>query len=701
MKTIAIVANKIEFAVLIKNDIEAYFGDSAVFHVYTVGEAAKKDGFDEDAVVLSSWNLLGEVKEKISDENILEAVSFTLSYSNVEKMKALKGVKRALLVNYDYRICMQVISQLYEAGFRDIDFCPYFGEEATRDKSISVAVTPNEAALAPPDVTVYDIGDRTVEPICVLRLANKLGIEGIFDSPAAEDARKRAVLPQWGLDHLLAENQNNKNNIRAIIEYIEDGILLCDNKGQCYMGNEKAKELLQVNVTEGLDLSHYVPVRDLSDGSLARKTSIAKVKDKDLVFTVSAILSKAGKDGNLVVVKNFEEAEEQQHRLRNKILGSKHQAQYTFADMKGESKAIQDVIKLAKRIAKSNSSVVIFGESGTGKEVLAQSIHNASARRAFNFVALNCAAIPENLMESELFGYEYGAFTGARKDGKIGYFELAHKGTIFFDEVEEMPLSLQGKLLRVIEERKIAKIGSSKLIDVDVRIIAATNKNLKQMVKDGKLRQDLYYRLNVLPIKLPNLNQRGRDVLLLFSYFREHIGGDWTYDSAVERWLLSHKWNGNIREVRNTVEYLDNLGKTVVTLEDLPEDLIQEAAPNRTEEGAARALTGQWTGAACSAEIGEKEFKRFILREGEQITLHRYVLEALKAYKDANRNAGRSQVKAYMDGRGLPYTQAEIRNSLQKLSSAGYVRALRGRGGSAILAEGELLLEGLKGFLGY
>lgn len=696
MKTIAIVANEISLANHIRNDLNAYFSGEASFHVYTTEEVAAKDRFDEDAVVLSSWTLFGKIKEKITPQNILDAVSFTLSCSNLEKMKEIKGVKRALLINYDYRLCMQVISQLYEAGVENIDLVPYFGDEATRDKSITVAVTPNEAQLAPPDVELYDIGERTVEPSIILRLANKLGIKGVFDSAAAERARKNVVLPQWGLDPLLSENYNTKNNIRAILEYIEDGILVCDNQGQCYISNEKVKELLQVDVTDGLNLSDFVPAKDLSEKSSDKKTSIVVVGRQKLIFTVVPVFSKAGKDGNLVVIRNFEEAEEQQHRLRNKVSGAKHEARYTFDDIKGESKAIRGVITLAKRIAKSNSSVVIFGESGTGKEVLAQSIHNESARRQFNFVALNCAAIPESLMESELFGYEYGAFTGARKEGKIGYFELAHKGTLFFDEVEEMPLSLQGKLLRVIEERKVAKIGSSRLIDVDVRIIAATNKNLKQMVADGKFRQDLYYRLNVFPIKLPNLNQRERDVLLLFYQFRDNLGGSWTCDSAVEQRLLEHKWNGNIREVRNTVEYLDNLGKEVVTLGDLPEDLLSE--PVSREEKQAAAPKRRY--AADDGEISKKEFRRFILQEGEYIELHRHVLEALSAYKEQEKTIGRSQVRAYMVQNGLLYTEAEIRNSLHKLLQYGYVRAMRGRGGSTILPEGEQLLNQLAGFLG-
>ena len=188
---------------------------------------------------------------------------------------------------------------------------------------------------------------------------------------------------------------------------------------------------------------------------------------------------------------------------------------------------MKNKIEIAKRMAATDASVLITGESGTGKEVFAQSIHNSSGRKDYNFVAINCAAIPENLFESELFGYDEGAFSGAKKNGKAGYFELAHKGTLFLDEIGEMPLLLQGKLLRAIEERRIARVGSSKLIDVDVRIIAATNQDLEDLVLEKKFRSDLYFRLNVLPLIIPPLRDRKEDILEIMYYLRDMDGGEW------------------------------------------------------------------------------------------------------------------------------------------------------------------------------
>ncbi len=204
---------------------------------------------------------------------------------------------------------------------------------------------------------------------------------------------------------------------------------------------------------------------------------------------------------------------------------------------------------LGKKISKSDYTVLITGESGTGKELMAQSIHNESLRSKQPFIAINCAAMPENLLESELFGYEEGAFTGALKGGKKGLFEQAHNGTIFLDEIGDMPIYLQTKLLRVLQENQVMRVGGESVIDIDVRVVAATNKNLLEMIRQEKFRADLYYRINVLPINIPSLRERKEDISMMLNYFmkkKRHIS-----DEAKEI-LNKYSWPGNIRELKNT-----------------------------------------------------------------------------------------------------------------------------------------------------
>lgn len=251
----------------------------------------------------------------------------------------------------------------------------------------------------------------------------------------------------------------------------------------------------------------------------------------------------------------------------------------SFESIVGHDSGLQDVINKAKRVANSPSTVLIRGDSGTGKELLAQAIHYESNRRKNPFVAINCAAIPENLLESELFGYEGGAFTGSRREGNIGKFEYANKGTLFLDEIGDMPLSLQPKLLRVLQERSIERIGGKKVIPIDVRVIAATHRNLEEMVEKGTFREDLYYRLNVIPLHTRPLKERRDDIVLLLRYFiRKHCRilkiNELHIDPVLEQWLIQYDWPGNIRQLENAVEYMVNIAESdAIGLHDLPEYL--------------------------------------------------------------------------------------------------------------------------------
>ena len=231
---------------------------------------------------------------------------------------------------------------------------------------------------------------------------------------------------------------------------------------------------------------------------------------------------------------------------------------YSFKNIVGSSSTLKDVIEVARKAAKSDFHILITGETGTGKEVFAQVIHYHSKRWAKPFIKVNCAAIPAELLESELFGYEEGAFTGSRKGGKKGKFELANGGTIFLDEIGDMPTAMQAKILRVLQEQEIEKLGSEKTIPISVRVIAATNQNLYEEVKKKKFRDDLYYRLNVIPLHLPPLRDRIEDIPILAQYFLDELNqryGSHVVMGETEKGLLQkHSWPGNIRELRNTVE---------------------------------------------------------------------------------------------------------------------------------------------------
>lgn len=257
--------------------------------------------------------------------------------------------------------------------------------------------------------------------------------------------------------------------------------------------------------------------------------------------------------------------------------------------MIGKSSVINDLKTRIIKISNSHSSVLITGDSGSGKEVVARAIHAKGNRRDKPFIAINCAAIPEQLLESELFGYAKGAFSGASTSGKIGKFELANGGVIFLDEIGDMPLNLQVKLLRVLQERKIARIGSNKLIDLDIRVISATNKDITKMIENKEFREDLYYRINVIPIEVPNLNERKEDIELLAKDFINRyctsykISNYILHEEVIEK-FKEYEWNGNVRELQNVIEYMINVSdNNIITKDLLPDYLLKTERQEKSE----------------------------------------------------------------------------------------------------------------------
>jgi transcriptional regulator with PAS, ATPase and Fis domain len=236
----------------------------------------------------------------------------------------------------------------------------------------------------------------------------------------------------------------------------------------------------------------------------------------------------------------------------------------------------QELIKEAQKAAATRSPVLITGESGTGKEIFAQAIHHASTRKLYPFVRINCASIPKDLLESELFGYEKGAFTGARSEGKPGKFELAHRGTIFLDEIGDLPVGMQPKLLRVLEEKEFERVGGNTMIRTDFRLIAATNQNLEIKISEGDFRKDLFYRINVIPLHIPPLRERHEDILPIARFLLKQTADemdliDIDLDSESEKALLAYEWPGNVRELSNVLERtLSRMEGNIIHREDLP-----------------------------------------------------------------------------------------------------------------------------------
>lgn len=360
----------------------------------------------------------------------------------------------------------------------------------------------------------------------------------------------------------------SKKYIETIIDSIPMGIITSDLDGNIKGINDHALKMFGYSYSEMKKMTMselfkgWHTVRNIvnSKKPFTDEEVFVNAKTNKLQFNLSAYPVLDHNEKVVDIIYEFNEIKKPR-RLANKIMG--RQAIYTFDKIIGNSEKLVNVIEFAKKVADSKSTILITGESGTGKEVLAQSIHNYSSRRDEVFVAINCGAIPRSLIESELFGYEEGAFTGAKKNGHPGKFEIADGGTIFLDEIAEMPLDLQTRLLRVIEEGTVSRIGGTNEKIVDVRIIAASNKDLQNEVLKGNFRKDLYYRLNVLPIKLPPLRERKEDIPLLIDYFMKRLSKKLNkkpvpITDEQMNVLMNYDWLGNVRELENFVELVIN-----------------------------------------------------------------------------------------------------------------------------------------------
>jgi len=379
---------------------------------------------------------------------------------------------------------------------------------------------------------------------------------------------------------MLAEKVVMANRLEAVVDSVHEVVIATNEIGLITHFNKSAERMFGVTRKEmlGRDISYHLPSVPLPEvlktgKGFTSKELFVKFKNKNyhLLSTARPIKTEKGKIvGAVATFRDFSETQKIAYEMINKGQSIK------FDDIIGNSTALNEVKRKAQKIAGSSSTVLILGESGTGKELFARAIHAASAQSNKPFVSINCGAIPESLLESELFGYEEGAFTGARRGGKPGKFELANGGTIFLDEIGNMSLYLQAKLLRVLQEKQIERVGGTEVIPVDLRVIAATNSNLQKQVERGNFREDLYYRLSVIPLVIPPLRERKGDICLLLKYYLNRyanlLGKKITHFSKeAKEACCNYSWPGNVRELVNAVEYAVNLEEgNVITLQSLP-----------------------------------------------------------------------------------------------------------------------------------
>ena len=414
---------------------------------------------------------------------------------------------------------------------------------------------------------------------------NKKDFSNHFDPEQYIKKLRKLITDKYLEKMMTLETEGLLDQLNSVLDSIKPGIMVADSQGLITFANQEFENITGIkrSVIVGQHLNSI-----FNDSNIFKVLKLGEeIRNKEIRLSfnstskrvvIGANPIKKGKDNSGIVL-SIRGIKDIQKIINDIYIDIKRPS---FDNIIGESESIKEAKEVAKKVVYSSSSILIRGESGTGKELFARAIHEESKRSKENFVSINCAAIPKELLESELFGYEAGSFTGANKEGKPGKFEVADKGTIFLDEIGDMPLQLQAKILKFIQDRQFYRVGGVDKIDVDVRIISATNRNLEQLIENKEFREDLYYRLNVIPLYVPPLRDRGEDILLLVDYFIKKFNHKLNRDiegisKDVKQKLINYDWPGNVRELENVIEYAINMETNDrLTIENLPKRIFNK-----------------------------------------------------------------------------------------------------------------------------
>lgn len=620
-------------------------------------------------VVLSSPRIIDDRIQALIDKGLNYVVARrVINHRHIQGLLDLPKATEVLLVNDRAETTYQTIEQLQALGVNYIKYYPFYPGIKSYPK-LDIAVTVGEPNLVPHGVKkVINIGTRQIDITTLADIARKLGlIEVLGDSLSSHYINE--------IIRLLNRINDNAKEMKVISSRLETvanclpvAILYVKKDGTIIVSNEKMYNLLGCSDKDiiGKNIKDVLPEMAMKNSDA--QVEVIVIRDNTLFVTSNVIEGRGSEDGIIYTFEEREKIERNEHEIRRittrKAIRTKY---YTFDDIVYVSKSMEKLVEKAKTFAVTDSTILIQGESGTGKELFAQAIHSASKRASGPFVPVNFASMPVSLIESELFGYEEGSFTGAVKGGKRGLFEEAHGGTIFLDEIGDAPLEFQCTLLRVIQERQVRRVGGIKEIPIDVRIIAATNKDLVEEINKGNFRSDLYYRLNVLPLRTLSLRERKSDILVLANYFLKKYSKnkitslDEILDENAIKALFDYDWPGNIRQLENAMEYLTVIG-------------VKGRKLDKTE-------------------LPEYITASFVKKEDNILVdiLGRDMIWLLKKLMNSD-GLGRRYLAELAKEENIPLTEGQIRNLINKAKSLGFVETNVGRQGTVLSKKGQSIL---------
>lgn len=623
-----------------------------------------------DLALVPTQEVAEDVRPYLLPRVPIIVVRRTISSDAWEKVQQIPQYTKVLVVNTYWQMAIQTINMLYTVGLRHIKLIPFDNNSKEDFSDIDYAITANESAYIPKHIShVIEIGTRPVDISSLFDILTTLNLITPDTMKILREHEHDALPLNPGFVEMFNQFHQKHVNIASTLDLLDDAALIYDQYYRIHIYNRQLAAFFppsQYQLTNQA-LAKLFPEKLIP--RLINQTNIhnlfTHIHGQAVLISKSSLIENGVFLGGLILLRKTENLQTTDKEAIH--LHHVNTAKYHFEDIQGYSHSLERTLRLAKRAAASDSDVLIQGESGTGKELFVQSIHNASVRAKAPFIAFNCAALTGSLMESELFGYEEGAFTGANRKGKQGLFEIANHGTIFLDEISEIPIDIQAKLLRVLQEREFIRVGGTHPVPIDVRIIAATNQDLYTLVKQKKFRLDLFFRLNVFNLKIPPLRERQADIPELVSYFlhEHHINTD--FPQSTMQIFQRYQWPGNIRELKNCIEYMYNIGEGFEP-ENLPDYITQNLTPITNTSSITQNTD-------TSAKTNTNE-------------LDSIILQILYQTAQQHKHIGRKRLSELLATKDIFLGEQSVRHHLEQLAEKNLVQLSRGRNGTSITPHG-------------
>ncbi len=622
--------------------------------------------YNADMILLHEPSVLEIMSRYIKCDCPILLMRRTITSTALDKLRNIPHGSRAVVVNLNDYMARETLVNIYQLGIKDLILSTW-SPEKKEFPEVDYIITPRIYNFLPrEDIPKVVIGSRilTIELIMDILSyfnANISTINRIINRHLTES-------PNFfhGVNYMLENNKFLSVQLDLLFNKLSKGVAIVDKNNIITYTNNLFSEYLNIAPEKFLN----IPVEELInlnkslsfiDNNKEASNELIDIDNKKIIVNTDNLYNDDEYMGKVITLQSYNQVQYVQQTVHKKMFSNGNKAKYFFSDLKGNHPNFIKSIDLAKKFSNSDSPILILGESGTGKELMASAIHNHSNRRNNPYVAVNCGSIPNELLESEFFGYQEGAFTGSKKGGSIGLFEKANGGTIFLDEISEIPYNLQSRLLRVLQEQEIRKVGSNYNISIDVRVISATNIDLYRLVEENKFRKDLYYRLNVFQLNLPSLNRRKSDIKLMLKYF---LG---EHENKVSKefyiFLNHYSWPGNIRELKNLVEYVIVTSEDKIDLSSLPEYFKK---PDNFQD----------------------------IRINRSLSLVEFLMLKLIYENELKKlSTGRANLTEYFSNLYYEISEVKIRSILKSLEKKEFIYIPKGRAGCGTTNKGKVIIE--------